>query len=164
MSIVLIISSDFNYSNSHIIVKPFHYYWALDSNDKIKYIQINYKGQSNHTLTAYEIVYTNKSYEKTEITNFFEKIANGDLKLVCSDVRIVEDSKTSWEYKDLPKTKILILYHNSRGNIDDILIINTIQDILFSQKWTKCILTDKDISEAIELAICEHEIKVADKL
>lgn len=164
MSIVLIISSDFNCSNSHILVKPFHYYWALDSNDKIKYIQINYKGQSNHTLTAYEIVYTNKSYEKAEITNFVEKIAKGDLKLVCSDVRIVEDSKISWKYKDLPKTKILILNHNSRGNIDDILIINTIQEILFSQKWTKGILTDKDISEAIEIAICEHEIKVADKL
>lgn len=164
MSIVLIISSDFNCSDSHIIIKPFHEYWALDSNDKIKYIKINYKGQSNHVLTAYEIVYTNKIYKKTEITNFVEKIASGDLKLVCSDVRIVEDSKMSWKYKDLPKTKIIILDHYSRENIDDILIINTIQEILFSKKWTKDILTDKDISEAIELAICEHEIKVAEKL
>jgi hypothetical protein len=164
MSIVLIISSDYNCSNSHILIKPLHYYWALDSNDKIKYIQINYKDQSNHVLTAYEIVYTNKIYKKIEITNFVEKIASGDLKLVCSDVRIVEDSKMSWKYKDLPKTKIIILDHYSRKNIDDILIINTIQEILFSKKWTKDILTDKDISEAIELAICEHKIKIAEEL
>lgn len=164
MSIVLIISSDFNCSSSHIVIKPFHEYWGLDSNDKLKYIQINYKDESNHVLTAYEIVYTNKFYKKTEITNFVEKIASGDLKLVCSDVRIVEGSKMSWKYKDLPKTRIIILDHYSRENIDDILIINTIQEILFSKKWTKDILTDKDISEAIELAICEHKIKVADEL
>ena len=162
MSIVLIVSSDFNCSNSHIIIKPLHEYWALDSNDKLKYIQINYKGQTNHALTAYEIVYKNKFYKKTEITNFVEKIASCDLKLVCSDVRIVEDSKMSWKYKDLPKTKIIILDHYSRENIDDILIINTIQEILFSKKWSKDILTDKDISEAIELAISEHKINVAD--
>ena len=164
MSIVLIVSSDFNCSNSHIIIKPLHEYWSLDSNDKLKYIQINYKDQSNHVLTAYEIVYTNKFYKKIEITDFVEKIVCGDLKLVCSDSRIVEDSKIEWKFKDLPKTKIIIFDHYSRENIDDVLIINTIQEILFSKKWTKDILTDEDISEAIELAICEHKIKVAEEL
>lgn len=159
MSIVLIVSSDFNCSNSHIIIKPLHECWALDSNDKLKYIQINYKVQSNYVLTAYEIVYRNKFYKKTEITNFVEKIAYGDLKLVCSDARIVEGKKIAWKFKELPKTKIIIFDHYSREDVDDNLIINTIQEILFSKKWTKDILTDKDISEAIKLAICEHEIK-----
>ena len=162
MSIVLIISSDFNCSNSHILVKPFHYYWALDSNDKLKYIQINYKDQSDHVLKAYEIVYTNKIYKKTEITDFFEKIVCGDLKLVCSDSRIVGDSKIEWKFKDLPKTKIIIFNHYSREIMDNNLIINTIQEILFSKKWSKDILTDRDISEAIELAISEHKINVSD--
>lgn len=159
MSIVLIVSSDFNFSNSHILVKPFHYYWGLDSNDKLKYIQINYKDESNHVLTAYEIVYTNKFYKKTEITDFVEKIVCGDLKLVCSDSRIVEDSKIEWKFKDLPKSKIIIFDNYSRENMDNNLIINTIQEILFSKKWSKDILTEKDILEAIEIAICEHTIK-----
>ncbi|MFS9097728.1 hypothetical protein [Streptococcus infantis] len=158
MSIVLIISSDFNCSNSHILIKPLHECWALDSNDKIKYIQINYKDQSNHVLTAYEVVFTDKFYKKTEITNFVEKIACGDLKLVCSDTRLVEDSKIAWKFKDLPKTKLIIFDHHDRKNMDDNLIINTIQEILFSKKWTKDTLTDKDISDAIELAVYEHII------
>ena len=84
------------------------------------------------------------------------------MKLVCSDSRIVEDSKIEWKFKDLPKTKIIIFNHYSRENMDNNLIINTIQEILFSKKWSKDILTDKDISEAIELAISEHKINVAD--
>ena len=46
--------------------------------------------------------------------------------------------------------------------MDNNLIINTIQEILFSKKWSKDILTEKDILEAIELAISEHKINVAD--
>lgn len=158
MATVLIVSSDFNCSNSHIIIKPFHEYWALDSNDKLKYIQINYKDQSNHVITAFEIIYTDQYYKKTEITNFVEKIACGDLKLVCSDARLVEESKIAWKFKDLPKTKLIIFDHHARKNMYDNLIINTIQEILFSKKWTKDTLTDKDISDAIELAIYEHII------
>lgn len=95
--------------------------------------------------------------------NFIEKINTGYLKFVCADTNdnnlYYSSKRKRWKFEKLPKSKLLFI-ESKVNNLTDILkILNSAQEILFSKKRSKEILSDIDITEAINLAIYEFDNK-----
>ena len=95
--------------------------------------------------------------------NFIEKINTGYLKFVCSDTNdnnlYYSSKRKRWKFEKLPNSKLLFI-ESKANNLTDILkILNSTQEILFSKKRSKEMLSDIDITEAINLAIYEFNNK-----
>ena len=158
-----LLTSDYNLRNSNIIIKPNDYCWVVDENNNTKFVLLNFDDKAEYGLSVYEITYTDKYYKKVKMKNFIEKINTGYLKFVCSytnDNNLYYSSKRKrWKFEKLQKSKLLFI-ESKANNLRDILkILNSAQEILFSKKRSKEMLSDIDITEAINLAIYEFNNK-----
>lgn len=158
-----LLTSDYNLGNSNIIIKPNDYCWVVDENNNTKFVLLNFDDKAEYGLSVYEITYTDKYYKKVKMENFIEKINTGYLKFVCSDTNdnnlYYSSKRKRWNFETLPNSKLLFI-ESKANNLTDILkILNSTQEILFSKKRSKEMLSDIDISEAINLAIYEFNNK-----
>ena len=158
-----LLTSDYNLRNSNIIIKPNDYCWIIDKNNNTKFVKLKFDDKAEYGLSVYEITYTDKYYKEEKIENFIKKINKGYLKFVCSDTNdnnlYYSSKRKRWKFEKLQKSKLLFI-ESKANNLRDILkILNSAQEILFSKKMSKEMLSDIDITEAINLAIYEFNNK-----
>ena len=156
-----LLSSDYNFVYSKIILLPNDYCWIIDKNNNARFIKLSYDDKEEYCLSAYEITYTDEYYKKEKIDNFINKMRKGHLKFVCSDTNNNSEhsyKKEKWEFEKLPNSKLLFI--ERKNNLSNNLkILNNVREILFFKKWTKETLSNCDITDAINLAIYEFDNK-----
>lgn len=158
-----LLSSDYNLKNSKIILKANDYCWLIDKKNNVKFVQLSFDDKEEYCLSAYEINYADEYYKKEKIENLIEKINKGYLKFVCSDTNDnnldYSSKKEKWNFDKLPKSKVLFIERKKHNLSNNLKILNNAQEILFCKKRKKELLCDSDITDAINLAIYEFDIK-----
>lgn len=158
-----LLTSDYNLKNSNIIIKPNDYCWIIDKNNNTKFVKLKFDDKAEYGLSVYEITYNDKYYKEEKIENFIKKINKGYLKFVCSDTNDnnfdYSSKREKWKYEKLPTSKLLFIERKVNNLTDNLKILSSAQEILFCKKRSKKILSDIDITEAINLAIYEFDNK-----